>query len=286
MSATRPLSFGFKTAPQHCTYEEILPIWKEADAQPALEHAWLFDHFNPIVGDVAGPCLEGYTALAALAASTERLRLGLMVAGNTYRHPAVAAHMAATIDIVSGGRFDFGIGAGWNVYEHESMGLELYAPGERIRRFGEACEIAKRLFTEDAVTFEGRYYRLNEARLEPKPVQKPHPPFVIGGGGEQLTLRVVAQYADIWNHGGGDVETFTHKVKVLHEHCAAIGRDPNEIELSVQWRLDYADFPGAAEVLRGFVAAGATHVVFYLATPYPAGIIGRLVDDLIPRIRG
>jgi hypothetical protein len=101
-----------------------------------------------------------------------------------------------------------------------------------------------------------------------------------------LTLRVAATYADIWNFGGGDVETFKHKVKVLHEHCAAIGRDPNEIELSVQWRLDYADFPGAAETLRGFITAGATHVIFYLATPYPAGIIGRLVDDLIPRIRG
>ena len=167
MTSQRPLRFGFKTAPQHCTYEEILALWEEAESQPVLEHAWLFDHLNPIVGDVSGPCLEGYTALAALAARTERLRLGLMVAGHTYRNPAVAAHMAATIDIVSKGRFDFGIGAGWNVYEHESMGLELYAPGERIRRLGEACEISKRLFTEETVTFEGRYYQLKEARLEP-----------------------------------------------------------------------------------------------------------------------
>jgi F420-dependent oxidoreductase-like protein len=286
MPASRPLRFGFKTAPQHTTYEDLLPVWQAADAQPDLEHAWLFDHFNPILGDVTGPCLEGYTLLAALAGQTERLRLGLMVAGNTYRNPAVAAHMAATIDVISKGRFDFGIGAGWNVYEHESMDLPLYAPGERIRRLGEACEITKRLFTEDAVTFEGRYYTLKEARCEPKPVQKPYPPFVIGGSGEQLTLRVTAQYADVWNFAGGDVETFKRKVSILHEHCAAIGRDPSEIELSLQFAMNYDDLAGSAEALRPYVEAGATHLILNLRAPYPQGIVGRLVEEVIPRLRG
>jgi alkanesulfonate monooxygenase SsuD/methylene tetrahydromethanopterin reductase-like flavin-dependent oxidoreductase (luciferase family) len=138
--------------------------------------------------------------------------------------------------VVSGGRLDFGIGAGWNEYEHRSMGFPLHPPGERIRRLGEACEIAKRLFTQPLTDFEGRYYTLEQARLEPKPVQKPHPPFVIGGGGEQLTLRVVARYADVWNYTanaaavgsfrGPDAETYRHKVRVLHDHCAAVGRDP------------------------------------------------------------
>jgi F420-dependent oxidoreductase-like protein len=286
VTANRPLRFGFKTAPQQTTYEELLPVWQAADAAPDLEHAWLFDHFNPILGDVTGPCLEGYTLLAALAAKTERLRLGLMVAGNTYRHPAVAAHQAATIDVVSGGRFDFGVGAGWNVYEHESMGLPLYAPGERIRRLGEACEITKRLFTEDAVTFEGRYYQLKEARCEPKPVQKPYPPFVIGGGGEQLTLRVTAQYANVWNFSGGDVETFKHKVRVLHEHCAAIGRDPNEIELSLQFAIDYENPAASADAIRSYVEAGASHLILNLRAPYPDGVIRLLVDEVIPRVRG
>ena len=193
------LRWGIKTAQQHTTYDAMLTVWQEADRTPAFEHAWLFDHFAPIQGDLDGPCFEGWTLLAALAAQTSRLRLGLMVAGNTYRHPAVHAHMAATVDVISNGRLDFGVGAGWNEYEHQSMGIPLYAPGERIRRLGEACEITRRLFTQHLTDFDGRYYQLKQARCEPKPVQKPYPPFVIGGGGEQLTLRVVARYADVWN---------------------------------------------------------------------------------------
>ncbi|HEX5499224.1 MAG TPA: LLM class flavin-dependent oxidoreductase, partial [Thermomicrobiales bacterium] len=139
------LRWGIKTSPQHTTYDAMVEVWQEADRTPAFEHAWLFDHFSPIQGDLNGPCFEGWTLLSALAAQTSRLRLGLMVAGNTYRHPAVHAHMAATVDVIANGRLDFGIGAGWNEYEHRSMGLPLYPPGERIRRLGEACEITRRL---------------------------------------------------------------------------------------------------------------------------------------------
>jgi alkanesulfonate monooxygenase SsuD/methylene tetrahydromethanopterin reductase-like flavin-dependent oxidoreductase (luciferase family) len=191
------VSFGIKTAPQHTTYEAIRKVWKEADAISVIEHAWLFDHFAPIHGDVNGPCLEGWTLLTALAAQTTRLRIGLMVTGNTYRHPAVLANMAATVDIISSGRLDLGMGAGWNEYEHHSMGIPLYAPGERIQRLGEACALIKQLFTQKVTDFKGRYYQLEEARCEPKPIQKPHPPLLIGGAGEQLTLRVVAEHADI-----------------------------------------------------------------------------------------
>jgi F420-dependent oxidoreductase-like protein len=279
------LSFGIKTAPQHTTYDAMLAVWREADATPIFEHAWLFDHFAPIAGDLDGPCLEGWTTLAAYAARTNRLRLGLMVTGNTYRHPAVLAKIAATLDIISGGRLDLGLGAGWNQYEHASMGLPLYAPGERIRRLGEACEIIKRLFTQPLTDFDGRYYQLKEARCEPKPMQKPYPTFVIGGGGEQLTLRVAARYADVWNFAGGSVEQFAHKVRVLHEHCAAVGRDPAAIRLSVQAPVNYDDPGETARALQRFVDAGATHLVLTLRPPYPADIVARLADEVVPLVR-
>ncbi len=279
------LSWGIKTAQQHTTWEGIVDVWQEAEAIPVFEHAWLYDHFAPINGDVGGPCLEGWTALAALAALTERLRLGLMVTDNTYRHPAVLAKIAATLDVISNGRLDFGIGAGWNEYEHESMGIPLYKPGERIRRFGEACEVFRRLFTEPVVDFDGRYYQLKEARSEPKPVQKPYPPFVIGGGGEKLTLRVVATYADIWNYTGTSVEEFTHKVKVLREHCEAIGRDPDEIVLSHQYRLDADDYGAAVEPLKRFIDAGATHLVLYLPSPHEKGMATRAAEEVVAKIQ-
>jgi F420-dependent oxidoreductase-like protein len=278
------LRWGVKTAQQHTNYDALLKVSQDADSTPAFEHAWLFDHFAPIQGDLDGSCFEGWTLLAALAAQTSRLRLGLMVAGNTYRHPAVHAHMAATVDVISNGRLEFGVGAGWNEYEHQSMGIPLYAPGERIRRLGEACEITRRLWTQQLTDFDGRYYQLAEARCEPKPIQKPYPPIVIGGSGEQLTLRVVAQYADIWNFAGGDVETFQHKIGVLHEHCAAVGRDPEQIELSVQARVNYDDLPATVATLQPLVDTGATHLILMLAYPYPEGIVSRLAEEVVGRV--
>lgn len=278
------LRFGIKTAPQNTNYADIVRVWREADALPVFEHAWLFDHFAPIFSDLDGPCYEGFTLLAALAAQTSRIRVGLMVAGNTYRHPAVLAHMGATIDVIANGRFDMGLGAGWNEYEHTSMGLPLYAPGERIRRLGEACEIIKRLYTQHLTDFAGRYYQLKEARCKPKPVQQPYPPFVIGGGGEQLTLRIAAQYADVWNFAGGPVDTFKHKVAVLHEHCAAIGRDPAAIALSVQIPVNYENLAETVQMLQGYVDAGATHLILNLRYPYPAGIVARLAEEVVPNI--
>jgi len=278
------LSFGIKTAPQHTSYEAIREVWRSADAEPSIEHAWLFDHMNPINSDVTGPCLEGWTALAALAAETSRLRIGLMVTGNTYRHPAVLAHIVATLDVISQGRVDLGIGAGWNEYEHASMDIPLYAPGERIRRLDEACDLMKRLFTESTVDFDGRYYTLKEARLEPKPIHKPYPPFVIGGSGEQLTLRVVAKHADIWNFSGGTVETFVKKVEILHGHCAAIGRNPGEITLGIQTRVDFDDIPATNTTIQQFVDVGARHIVLTLMPPYPASAIRRIAEEVIPEI--
>lgn len=279
------LRFGIKTAPQHTTYDAMLAVWKEADATPVFEHAWLFDHFAPIHSDVDGPCFEGWTLLAAYAAQTSRIRVGLMVTGNTYRHPAVLANIGATLDVISNGRLDMGIGAGWNEYEHASMGIPLYKPGERIRRLGEACEIIKRLYTQHLTDFDGRYYQLKEARCDPKPIQKPYPPFVIGGSGEQLTLRVVAQYANVWNFAGGSPETFTQKAAILHEHCAAIGRDPSEIELSVQVPVNYDDLAATARTVQSYVDVGATHLILNLRYPYPDGIVTRLAEEVVPSVK-
>ena len=278
------IRWGIKTAPQHTTYDAMRTVWQEADHNPAFEHAWLFDHFAPIQGSLDGPCFEGWTLLSALAAQTHRLRIGLMVAGNTYRHPAVHAHMAATVDVISAGRLDFGVGAGWNEYEHASMGLPLYTPGERIRRLGEACEITKRLFTQQLTDFDGRYYQLKDARCEPKPIQKPYPPFVIGGAGEQLTLRVVAQYADVWNSMPASVEEYQRKLQILHEHCEVVGRDPAQIESSTQVRVNYADIDATVATLQPLVDAGMTHIILMLTYPYPAGIVATIAEKIVARV--
>jgi F420-dependent oxidoreductase-like protein len=281
MTTRKPLSFGIKTAPQHITYETMLEVWQEADAEPEIEHAWLFDHFMPIVGDHTGPCLEGWTLLSAFAALTKRVRIGLMVTGNTYRHPAVLAKIGATVDVISRGRLDFGIGAGWNEREHDAYGIPLYQPGERIRRMGEACEVIKRMWTEKAPSFEGRYYQIKEAYCEPKPVQKPYPPFVIGGGGEQLTLRMVARYADIWNLPGGQIEDIQRKSAILDQHCLAIGRDPAEIVRSIQYPINPQNLVETREALQTFIDIGVTHLILNIRPPVPAKIVHRLVEEVV-----
>ena len=275
------LRFGIKTAQQNTTYEDILRVWLEANSIPVIEHAWAFDHFIPLGPDPTGPQLEGWTLLAALAARTERLRVGLMVTGNIYRHPAVLAKMGATVDIISHGRLDFGIGAGWNELECRMYGIPLYPPGERIRRLGEACEVIKRLWTETVANFDGKYYQLKDARCEPKPVQKPNPPFVIGGSGEQLTLRIVAQYANIWNFVGGSVDTLRHKNEVLNDHCAAIGRDPRTIERSIQIAVNFNNPAETLNEIKPYIEAGATHIILNLRAPYPENIVHRLAEEIV-----
>jgi F420-dependent oxidoreductase-like protein len=280
------LRFGIKTAPQHTNYTDMLAVWQAADAVEVFEHAWLFDHFIPLGGDLDGPCLEGWTLLAAYAAQTRRIRVGLMVTGNTYRHPAVLANMGATVDIISNGRLDMGIGAGWNQLEHESYGIELLPPGKRISQFEEACEVIRLLWTQQYADFDGSYYQLQHARCEPKPIQKPYPPIVIGGSGERRTLRVVAKYADVWNFAGGTADEFRHKLAVLEEHCRAVGRDCAAIEKSIQLMVNPDDLPELVERTRDFVAAGATHIIFNLRWPYPAGIVERLAAEVVPQVGG
>ena len=188
-------------------------------------------------------------------------------------------------EFISRGRLDFGIGAGWNEQEHAMYNIPLYAPGERIRRLGEACEVIKRLWTETSANFDGKYYQLKDAYCEPKPVQKPYPPIVIGGGGEKLTLRVVAQYANIWNMPGGPVEIFQHKSQVLDQHCAAIGRDPSTIERSVQLVINPNNLQETRDITRNFIDAGASHIILNLRAPYPDGIVQLLADEVAEPLR-
>jgi alkanesulfonate monooxygenase SsuD/methylene tetrahydromethanopterin reductase-like flavin-dependent oxidoreductase (luciferase family) len=183
--------------------------------------------------------------------------------------------------VISHGRLDFGIGAGWNELESNMYGIPLYTPGERIRRLGEACEVIKLLWTEPVANFDGKYYQLRDARCEPKPVQKPYPPFVIGGSGEQLTLRVVAKYANVWNFSGGSVDLFKHKQEVLDSYCREIGRDPASIQRSIQIRMNYDDLGSSVESIRPYIEAGATHIILNLTAPYPEDIVHGLAEQVV-----
>ena len=201
------MRFAFKTSPQNTTWPTMLSTWQAADDIDVFESGWTFDHFYPIFSDSTGPCLEGWTTLTALAQATKRLRVGVLVTGIHYRHPTVLAKMASALDIISNGRLELGIGAGWNEEESGAYGIELGTMKERFDRFEEACEVLTGLLTKESTTFDGKYYQLKDARNEPKGPQQPHPPICIGGSGEKRTLPLTAKYADHWNfvgrHAGG-----------------------------------------------------------------------------------
>jgi alkanesulfonate monooxygenase SsuD/methylene tetrahydromethanopterin reductase-like flavin-dependent oxidoreductase (luciferase family) len=286
-TATSPpgVRFGLKTTPMGAaTYAEVCRAWQEADAIPVLEHAWLWDHLLPLDLGHDQPCLESWTLLAALAARTERLRLGHLVTNNLNRYPAVLAKMAATVDVISGGRLVFGIGAGGAGAEQEAYGVPLLPAAERIGRLAETCQLVKRLWSEPVVDFEGRYSRLRGARCEPKPVQRPRPPILVGGTGERLTLRVVAEHADVWNMPGppwAGVDEFRRLSRRLDEQCRALGRDPATLARSLQVLVGHEDPGATVAVLRELIAIGANHIVLAPQPPFPPGTVRRLVDEII-----
>jgi F420-dependent oxidoreductase-like protein len=289
MAPRAPLSFGIKTAPQHdADYDGILRIWREADQLPEIEHAWLWDHMMPLGGEPDGACLEGWTLLAALAAQTERLRLGLLVTSNLYRSPPVLAKIATTVDLISGGRLLLGLGAGWSSPEQDAYGAPRLSATERIGRLAEACQIIVRAWTQDAFDFDGRYYQLKGVHAQPKPIQQPYPPILIGGRGERLTLRVVAEHADIWNFSAGRegaADELRRLNGVLDGHCASIGRDPAEIRRSVQLFAEADDLGATRALVERLVEAGADHVVLNLLPPFEPGFARRLVREVIEPVR-
>ena len=274
------MRFAIKTAPQHTTFDDMLAVWRAADDIDLFESAWTFDHFYPIFSDHTGPCLEAWVTTTALAQATGRIRVGVLVTGNVYRHPAVLANMAASTDVISHGRLELGIGAGWNQQECDAYGIDLPPLKERFDRFDEALEVITRLLTEERANFEGRYYRLADAHCEPKPVQQPRPPICIGGGGEKRTLRSVARFADHWNIPGGGVDVFTAKREVLAKHCADIGRDPAEITTSTHLRLDPSNPSAVADDAAAFAAAGLDLGIVYLPPPHTPAVLEPLAAAL------
>ena len=275
------MRFAFKTSPQSTTWHSMLELWRAADGIDVFESGWTSDHFYPThAADPATPRLEGWITLTALAQATRRLRMGTLVTGVHYRHPAVLANMAATLDIVSGGRLELGIGTGWNEQESGAYGIELGTPAQRSDRFEEACAVLTGLLSpQETTTFKGEYYELTNARCDPKPVQRPHPPLCIGGSGEKRTLRTAARFAQHWNFDTGTPAQFTRARNVLHRHCADIGRDPAEILISGQVRFtgDPAQTATAAAELG---ARGAHLAIVYLPAPYTPSVLEPLANAL------
>jgi F420-dependent oxidoreductase-like protein len=229
------LRFGIHSGQQNASsFDEYLSIWQHAEAV-GLDWASVFDHFQPIQSDQDGPCYEGFTLLAAMAAHTTRLACGIIVSGVTYRNPAMVAKMAVTIDHVSGGRMELGVGGAWNEDEHREYGIAFPRIGVRLDMLDEACRVMKALWTERRPSFAGEHYTLTEARAEPKPLQSPMPLW-IGGAGEKRTLRIVAEHATGWNTFHGDPAEYRHKLDVLERHCEAVGRDPGTIRKQIVTR--------------------------------------------------
>lgn len=259
----------------------MLAVWQAADDIDVYESGWTFDHFYPIFSDSDGPCLEGWTTLTALAQATERLRLGTLVTGIHYRHPAVLANMAAALDIISNGRLELGIGAGWNEEESGAYGIELGSVRERFDRFEEACEVLTSLLSQSTTDFDGKYYQLKGARNEPKGVQRPHPPICIGGSGEKRTLPITARYAQHWNFAGGPPEEFARKRDVLAAECEKIGRDPKEITLSAHLRLDEErNYNKVIEDAAGLAAEGLNLGIVYINPPHDPAVLEPMAEAI------
>ena len=274
------MRLGIDVSQHQLTWEELSGRVRFAE-EAGFDGAWVFDHFKPLYGDPGGPCLESWTLMAGLAAQTETIRLGALVTGVTYRHPSILATEAVTVDHISGGRLEIGIGAAWFDGEHAELGIEFPSTGGRARRLEEAVQVMKLLMTDDGASFDGRHYRLSNATYNPKPVQTPHPPIWIGAGGPQLTLPIAGRWADAW-HTYGSVGSLRRKSKIVDEAAAKSGRDPGSIlrstslSISEPWDEVRARADGARDA--GFS---------YLIVSWPSEGKERLdkfVSELMPEI--
>jgi len=276
-----PLRFGLKLSGQDTTIETLRSVWRIAD-ESGFDHVWDFDHLAAIgEGGPDRPIYEGWTLQAAMAEATKRVRIGCLVTGNTYRNPALLAKEAVTVDHLSGGRLEFGIGAAWAEVEHQMYGFD--GLDHRVGRLSESLRIIKSLWTEERTNFDGRYYRMKDAIANPKPVQKPHPPIWIGASGE-TTIRLVARYADVWNSAGGDTEATRRLVGMLEAACAAIGRNPSEIRRSVQFDWDGRDRSQLLEQCGVYLEQGITEQVVYVRGVEPLAHAHK-VGEALPELR-
>ena len=277
-----PLRFGIKLSGQDTTIEALRTVWRIAD-ESGFDHVWDFDHLASIGdGGPGRPIYEGWTLQAAMAQATKRVRIGCLVTGNTYRHPVLLAKEAVTVDHLSGGRLEFGIGAAWAEIEHTMYGIE--GLDHRVGRLSESLQIIKSLWAEERTSFDGRYYHLTDAIANPKPIQKPHPPIWIGASGES-TLRLVARHADVWNAaGGGDADKMKELIAKLEDACVAVGRNVSEIRRSLQFGWDGKDRESLFEESARYLELGFTEQVIYLRGA-DAGALAGKVADLLPDLR-
>jgi F420-dependent oxidoreductase-like protein len=260
-----PVRVGVKVPPQEISAPDLRASWLLAEAA-GFDHYWSYDHLVGVVTGSQNPVFEPWSVLAACAVTTERIRLGVVVTANTFRHPGVLAKVVTTVDHLSGGRVEFGIGAGWEPNEHRMFDLPYGTMAERLERLDESLTVIRGLWTEAETTFEGKYYRVLAALAEPKPLQRPHPPIWIGAAGEQLALRVVARHADVWNliAGTGGVDSpaqAARKAEVLSGHCAAAGRDPASIRRSLSWYYGGGDPAAGVEEILPYVELGFTELI-------------------------
>jgi F420-dependent oxidoreductase-like protein len=313
--AARPsLRFGIQTPNQETSWDDLVATWKEAEAL-GFDSAWVYDHFMPIFGNQDGPCLEGWTALAALAAETSRLKIGVLVTGNMYRNPALLAKMATTVDQVSHGRLLLGIGAGWFERDHTAYGFPFGTKHERARRLEEALQVITKLWGEDHPTFKGKYYSLDHAPFAPRNMQKPHPPIIIGGQGKQWIIPLVARYGDGWNAVTGvGVDGIRERRQVIATECQRIGRNPCPSEISVLLPLvAITNIPLAGPVVRlgaraivgkqvaasvladsaatiqeriqSYADAGATEIILSLRPPFNRDLLRDFASKVMPAFR-
>lgn len=275
------MRYGLKLS-QNAPVDEYRDVWRIAD-QAGFDSLWNMDHFATLGGDPTGDIFDAWTLLGAMAEATSRVRIGCMVTGNTYRHPGVLAKMAVTVDHLSGGRLEFGLGAAWAENEHTMFDLQFGTAGERLDRLEEACQVIRSLWTEPRTNFPGRHYRITNAIAEPKPVQRPYPPIWIGGSGRKRTLRITAEHADVWNSAGDRPEDFADLSRVLDDHCAAVGRDPAVIRRTVQVRAGEVG-DGLLHKVEGYAQAGADDVIIIVHAG-TALAQAEAVAELLPRLR-
>jgi alkanesulfonate monooxygenase SsuD/methylene tetrahydromethanopterin reductase-like flavin-dependent oxidoreductase (luciferase family) len=277
----RGLGIGLKLS-RGAPIESFRKVWHIAD-DAGFDHCWAFDHLATTGSDRAHPTLyEGWTLLAAMAEATTRVRIGLLVTGMIYRHPALLAKQAVTVDHLADGRLEFGIGAGWAALEHEMF--DIGSPDHQVGRLSEGLQLIKLLWTQERSTLDGRHYRLRDAVANPKPVQRPHPPIWIGASGPMM-IRLAARDADVWNWAGEGLEDAQAAGEELNAACRLLGRDPQTIRWSAQFGFDGED-PGATiEELRRWHAAGFTELVVSCSGADPVRAAEVAAEKILPTIR-
>jgi alkanesulfonate monooxygenase SsuD/methylene tetrahydromethanopterin reductase-like flavin-dependent oxidoreductase (luciferase family) len=278
-----PLTFGIVTGQHQMTLAQLVETWQLAESV-GFDAIWLFDHFFALYGDPNGPCLEASTLLSALALKTSRVRIGVLVYGNTHRHPAILAKEMVTIDHLSNGRVTLGIGTGWNEREHAAYAIPFPSAGDRVGMLDEALTVIRSLMTEERTTFDGTYYQLQDAPFAPKPIQGKMP--ILVGGKRPKMLKVIARHADIWDSGPTPDELRQRRVTLV-ENCAAIGRDPDEILISIALGADrLEDEKGFADLVRAYRAAGASHLNFdFPVSDKGIATAERVAKEIIPALR-